>query len=176
MAKIGLFYATESGTTRKVAQLIRRHIGESEVDIHDVAKACTEHLHRYDAIIFGTPTLGMGELPETLDAFMPQLEEVDFSAKTVALFGLGNQEDYPDEFVDALGILYRKLKKRGARPIGFWPTESFAFTKSKAVINGQFVGLVIDHDNQEDMTLERIRRWVEMIRPDLQGTAVAEAA
>jgi len=176
MAKIGLFYATESGTTRKVAHLIRKHIGESEVDIHDVAKASAEYLNRYDAIIFGTPTLGMGELPETLDAFMPNLDEVDFTAKTVALFGLGNQEDYPDEFVDALGILYRKLKKRGARPIGFWPTDSFVFTKSKAVVNGQFVGLVIDHDNQEDMTPERVRNWVEIVRPEMLGSTVAQAA
>lgn len=173
MAKIGLFYATESGTTKKVAQMIRKQFGESEVDIYNVTKAKADDLRKYSAIIFGTPTLGMGELPETLDAFLPTLEEVEFAGKTVALFGLGNQEDYPDEFVDALGILYKKLKKRGARFIGTWPTDSYEFSQSKAVINGEFIGLVIDHDNQEDLTPERIAEWVEQVKSELLGVALA---
>jgi flavodoxin I len=37
------------------------------------------------------------------EEFLPQLVDVDFSGKTVALFGLGNQDKSPDEFVDAMG-------------------------------------------------------------------------
>ncbi len=173
MANIGLFYATDTGTTRKVAKMIKR-LFDGEVDLHNVKKATTEDLQRYNAVIFGTPTLGDGELPETLQDFLPTLEAVDFSSKTVALFGLGDQVGYPDEFVDALGILYRKLKKLGAAPIGSWPLDDYEFDKSKAVVDGEFVGLVIDQDNQSDMTEERVEEWVDLVKPAL--LAVAEAA
>ena len=173
MANIGLFYATDTGTTRKVAKMIKR-LFDGEVDLFNVKKATVEDLQRYDALILGTPTLGDGELPETLESFLPALESVDFSTKTVALFGLGDQAGYPDEFVDALGILYRKLRKLGATPIGSWPVEEYDFVKSKAVVEDEFVGLVIDQDNQSDMTEERVEDWVEMVKPAL--LAVSEAA
>jgi flavodoxin I len=171
MAKIGLFYATDTGNTRKVAKMIKRHFEEGVVDLYNVEKAAAEDLQRYDALIFGTPTLGDGELPETLQAFLPALESVDLSAKTVALFGLGDQIGYPDEFVDALGILYKKLKKLGVKPVGAWPTEGYEFERSKALVDGEFVGLVIDQDNQEDVTEERVEEWVEQIREELLSIA-----
>lgn len=173
MANIGLFYATDTGTTRKVAKMIKRQF-DGEIDLFNVKKATTEDLESYDALIFGTPTLGDGELPETLQDFLPTLNTVDFSGKTVALYGLGDQQGYPDEFVDALGILYRKLKKLGANPIGKWPLDDYEFEKSKAVVDGEFVGLVIDQDNQSDMTEERVEDWVELVKPEL--LAVTEAA
>lgn len=173
MTKIGLFYATDTGNTRKVAKLIKRQFGDDGIELFDVAKAAAEEVQRYNALIFGTPTLGDGELPETLEAFLPGLEEVDFSGKTVALFGLGDQEGYPDEFVDALGILYKKFKKMGVKPIGAWPTDGYEFAKSKAVIDGEFVGLVIDQDNQEDLTDERVAEWVTQVKPELSSAAAA---
>jgi len=173
MAKIGLFFATDTGNTRKVAKMIKRQFEDGEVDLLNITKATTANMQGYDAIIFGTPTLGDGELPETLDEFMPELEGVDFTGKTVALFGLGDQEGYPDEFVDALGIMYKKFRKLGTDPVGRWPTEGYEFDKSKAVRNGEFVGLVIDQDNQAEMTAERVEDWVEVVRPVLLGEAVA---
>ncbi len=173
MANIGLFYATDTGNTRKVAKMIKR-LFDGEVDLFNVKKATAEDLQRYDALILGTPTLGDGELPETLEEFLPVLESVDFSTKTVALFGLGDQAGYPDEFVDALGILYRKLKKLGAAPIGSWPVDEYDFVKSKAVVEDEFVGLVIDQDNQAELTEERIEEWVDLVKPAL--LAVSEVA
>jgi flavodoxin I len=172
MAKIGLFYATDTGNTRKVAKLIKRRL-EGEVDLFNVTKAKAADVQRYDALIFGTPTLGDGELPETLEVFLPELESVDFTGKVVALFGLGDQVGYPDEFVDALGILYKKLKKRGVSPIGAWPTDDYEFAKSRAVVDGEFVGLVIDQDNQAELTEERIEEWLEEVKPELLEAAVA---
>ena len=169
--KIGLFYATDTGNTRTVAKMIKQQLAEVEVKLYNVTKATTEDLQGCDALIFGTPTLGDGELPETLEAFLPTLERVDLSAKPVALFGLGDQINYPKEFVDALGILYRKLKKLGAKFSGFWPLDGYKFEKSRAVVDGKFVGLVIDQDNQEELTEGRVSAWVEQVRPVLLGAA-----
>ncbi len=169
MAKIGLFYATDTGNTQKVAKMIKQMLGEDNVKLHNVKKATAEDLQSYQAFIFGTPTLGDGELPETLQEFLPHLEGMDFTGKPVALFGLGDQEGYPDEFVDALGLFYKKIKKLGAVPVGRWPTEGYIFNKSKAVINGEFIGLVLDQDNQADQTEERLAQWIEAIKPAFLG-------
>lgn len=175
MAKIGLFYATDTGNTRKVSKMIKKQFAdEAEITLYNVKKATAEDVQGYDALIIGTPTLGDGELPETLEAFLPQLESVDFSSKVVALFGLGDQVGYPDEFVDALGMVYKRLKKLGANPIGAWPTDDYEYEKSKAVVNDEFVGLVIDQDNQADMTEERVEDWVDQVKSELlEAAAVA---
>lgn len=172
MAKIGLFYATDTGNTRKVAKLIKKQFDEGEVDLFNVKGATAENLAAYDALIFGTPTLGDGELPEPLTEFLPILESVDLSGKTVALFGLGDQIGYPDEFVDALGILYKKFRKLNARLIGGWSTEGYEFSKSKALRESEFVGLVLDQDNQADLTEERLEEWLAQVRPELLGETV----
>lgn len=167
MAKIGLFFASDTGNTRKVAKMIKKQFEEGEVELHNVKDAPADKVKAYDALIFGTPTLGDGELPDTLAEFLPALESVDLANKTVALFGLGDQAGYPDEFVDAMGILYKKLKKLGVSPIGAWPTDGYEFEKSKAVVDGEFVGLVIDQDNQSDLTAERLEEWLEQVKPEL---------
>ncbi|CDH46147.1 MAG: flavodoxin [Candidatus Competibacteraceae bacterium] len=173
MAKIGLFYATDTGNTRKVAKIIKKQFDEGEVALHNVKDASAEDMAQYSALIFGTPTLGDGELPETLTEFLPALDGVDWASKTVALFGLGDQQGYPDEFVDALGIFYKKLKKKGATLIGSWAVDGYEFNKSKAVVNGEFVGLVLDQDNQADLTEERLEEWLEQVKPELLSLAVA---
>jgi len=153
--------------------MIKKQFDEGEVELFNVKGATAENLAACDALIFGTPTLGDGELPETLTEFLPVLESADLSGKTVALYGLGDQVGYPDEFVDALGILHKKLKKLGARLVGNWSVEGYEFTKSKAFRDGEFVGLVLDQDNQADLTEERLEEWLEQVKPELLGETVA---
>ncbi len=177
MAKIGLFYDTDTGNTRKVAKLINKLFDDGDIDLKNVTKLEPADFEAYSAFILGTPTLGDGELPETWEAFLPRLDEVDFAGKTVALFGLGDQEEYAHEFVDGLGLLYEKLDSLGASFIGFWPTEGYDYEISAAEVDDQFCGLVIDQDNQSDQTKERVETWVAEIKPALLAAATeAEAA
>ncbi|HAS51747.1 MAG TPA: hypothetical protein DCS21_08410, partial [Gammaproteobacteria bacterium] len=57
--------------------------------------------------------------------------------------------------------------------IGSWPIDGYEFEKSKALRDGEFVGLVLDQDNQADLTDERIEEWLEQVKPELLGMAVA---
>ena len=177
MAKIGLFFDTDTGNTRKVAKMINKLFDEGDIDLKNVTKLDVADFDNYSAFIIGTPTLGEGELPDNWNEFMPQLETVDFTGKTVALFGLGDQEEYGHEFVDGLGILYEKLESLGASFVGFWPTEGYEYEYSAAEYNGEFIGLVLDQDNQSDLTKERVETWVAQIKPQLLEIAAgAEAA
>jgi len=177
MGKIGIFFGSDTGNTRRVAKSIHKKLGDDADAPVNVNKASVGDLLKYDALILGTPTLGDGELPgltsggsaESWEEFLPQLKGVDLSGKVVALFGLGDQEGYGHEFVDALIFIYDQVIESGATVVGAWPTDGYSFEASKAVVDGEFVGLVIDHDNQKDLTEERVDEWLEIVKPELLG-------
>ncbi|MFD2113385.1 flavodoxin [Thiorhodococcus fuscus] len=173
MKKIGLFFATDTGNTRKIAKKIQRdHFEEGVIDICNFEKATAELIDGYEALIFGTPTLGVGEYPQALEHFLPELDKVDFSSKVVALYGLGDQEGYSSEFVDALGMLHEEIESRGAQIVGAWPTDGYEYELSRADLgDGNFCGLVLDLDNQASLTDERLASWISEIKPALLAAA-----
>lgn len=173
MARTGIFFGTDTGRTRKIAKMIARKLDGRADDPVNVNKASPEDLLRYNALILGTPTYGEGALPglefgcqtESWSEFLPLLESLDFGGRTVALFGLGEQEKYPDVFVDAMGTLYDALLARGARFIGDWSTEGYTFTASTAVDDDRFVGLALDLVSQNHLTETRLDAWLARISP-----------
>lgn len=176
MAKIGLFFSSSTGNTRRIAKMIKkRYDDDTMAEALNVNKATPELVAGYSYLIFGTSTLGGGQLPGLStdcmgggwEEFLPQLKDVDFSGKTVALYGLGDQDKYPEEFVDAMGILYEFIVARGAKVVGAWPADDYDFISSKALVNDEFVGLVLDQENQKGLTDERLDTWLKQIAPDL---------
>jgi flavodoxin I len=161
MSKIGIFFGTDTGSTRLVAKKIyRTHPNE---------------LLAYDALILGIPSYGIGDLPglavgcqeANWAEFVPYLDGADLTGKRVALFGLGHQERYAKRFASSLIQLYRIFYGYGAEMIGRWNTEGYQFEHSDSIINGQFVGLVLDQRGQPHLTEERIKIWLAQITPQL---------
>ncbi len=179
MGKIGIFFGSDTGNTRRVAKSIAKKLGDDAADPVNVNKASVDDLLQYTALILGTPTLGDGDLPgldsggsaESWLEFLPKLKGADFSGKVVALFGLGDQEGYGHEFVDALKFIYDQVIENGATVVGAWPTDGYGFEASKAIVEGEFVGLVLDNDNQKDQTEERVDEWLELVKPELLAAA-----
>ncbi len=171
MASIGIFFASETGNTAEIARLIQQqYLPAGAADLYDLEIADAADVDAYDSLIFGTSTMGCGDYPTSLEAFLPEFDEIDLSGKTVALFGLGDQYGYPGELADALGMLYEELRARGAELVGFWPTVGYDFEASRADLgDGYFCGLVLDQDNQPQLTPHRLSAWVEAIRGDLQA-------
>lgn len=171
MAKVGIFFGTDTGNTRKIAKTIAKQLGDIVGKPENIKNASVDDLLAYDVLIIGSPTYGEGELPgltagtstESWEEFMPNLSGADFSGKTIALYGLGDQAGYPGNFVDALGMLYDAFADCGATFVGFTSTEGYEFDRSKAVLDDQFVGLVLDEDNQKELTDVRLANWLEDI-------------
>jgi flavodoxin I len=63
-----------------------------------------------------------------------------------------------------MGAIYDRLLERDARVVGPWPVDGYEYTESQAVRGGLFVGLALDADNQDEMTAERVQRWVGQIQ------------
>ncbi len=72
-----------------------------------------------DQIIMGVPTWFDGELPNYWDEFVPALEDMDLTGKKIALYGLGDQKGYPENFLDGMGIMAEILEEQGATLVGF---------------------------------------------------------
>ena len=176
MSKIGIFFGTDTGTTRLVAKKIFSVLGEELADKpKNINRTTLAELLKYDALILGTPSYGIGELPgyatgcqeANWQEFAPYLDGVDLSGKRVALFGLGHQERYADRFASSLIHLYRLFYGNGADIIGRWSTEGYQFNHSAAIINDEFVGLIVDQRSQPALTDSRIQSWLEQVRPQL---------
>lgn len=162
MSKIGIFYGSSTGNTEAVAKVIAEKLG---AESFDVAKSPTKELNACNKIILGTSTLGYGELQDDWDNFISQLEKADLTGKTVAIFGFGDADGYPDTFVDGIGILYEAIAQKGCVIVGEVSTDGYEYDESKAVINGKFVGLPLDDDNQGNKTKTRVESWLEAIAP-----------
>ena len=165
MAKIGLFFGSDDGNTESIAERIQARLGEEYVDILDVADVTQLEFQDYEHIILAIPTWDFGQIQSDWEDFWDDIQEVDFSGKTVAMVGLGDQFGYGDYFLDALGMLHDVVKKNGATIVGHWPTEGYEFDASKALTpDGQhFVGLAIDEDQQEDLTSSRLNQWCRQV-------------
>ena len=167
MAKIGLFFGTQTGNTESAAEIIQTEFGGDDVvDMKDVADIEIEELNEYELLIIGCPTWNVGELQGDWDGLFADLDSVDFSGKKVAYFGAGDQIGYSDNFQDAMGILEEKISSLGGTTVGNWPTDGYDHTESKAERNGKFVGLALDEDNQPELTDDRIKTWVSQLKSE----------
>jgi flavodoxin I len=167
MTKIGLFYGTETGYTQTAAEIIQKEFGgNSVVTLNDISKAEPSDFNDYSYIIIGCPTWNVGELQGDWESFYHELDNIDFSGKKVAYFGEGDQAGYPYTFQDAMGLLEEKISELGGETVGYWSTDGYEFTDSKALRDSKFVGLALDEANQSDLTQERIKAWVAQLKQE----------
>ena len=161
--KVTIIFGSTGGTTEEVAQAIAENLS-CETQLIDVANASIDDFKNSENIILGTSTWGEGDLQDDWEDFFENLDNIDFSTKKVALFGLGDQDSYEDTFLDGMGTLYTKVKEKGATIIGDGVDSSgFDFEESTAQIDGAFVGLAIDDDNQSELSELRIKEWTKKI-------------
>ena len=167
MATVGLFFGSDEGNTEFVAEKIRQELTSLGITVivHDIADVTQLEIMGYDQLIFGISTWDFGQIQSDWDEFWDDLETIDFTDKTVALYGLGDQFGYSEYFLDAMGMLHDVIVKSDATVIGHWSAEGYEFDLSKAwnESTNQFVGLAIDEDHQEDQTDDRVKRWCQQI-------------
>lgn len=166
MKEIGLFYSKDAVKTSYIAEKIREKLGREEVKMILIEKAWQSDFFSFDNLIVGVSTWFDGELPTYWDEMVPEIESLDLKGKKVALFGLGDQVGYPDNFVDGLGILADAFEKAGATLVGFTSAEGYSFGHSKALRDDKWCGLVIDIENQSRLTNERIAAWCEQLKEE----------
>jgi flavodoxin I len=164
MKKIGLFYGTTGGRTTGVVDEFEFNLRD-EAEIFNVANGIKE-LSNFENLILVTPSYGFGELEAHWEAVIKEFENIDFTGKIVGLVGLGTQTTFGESFVGALEILYNIIIKNGGKIIGLTSTDGYHFEECEAMIDDKFMGLVLDEENQDDMTPDRIYEWLEVVKKE----------
>jgi flavodoxin I len=188
MAAVGIFFGTSTGSTQEAADCIYEALGsdiaaepEDIETLEDVAAAFSAH----DALIVGTPTWNTGADVERSGTGwdelyydkMPTMKEA-LNGKKVAVFGLGDQESYAENFADATGELFDVFEGLGCKMLGAWSQEGYEHEDSKSIRGDKFCGLLLDMVNQEELTEERAKKWVEQLKGEgiLEGASAGAAA
>ena len=175
MASVGIFFGSDTGNTEAVAKMIQKELGKNLVEVKDIAKSSKEEIAEFSLLLFGIPTWYYGEAQCDWDDFFPDLEDIDFDEKLVAIFGCGDQEDYAEYFLDAMGMINDIVTERGAIVVGHWPSESYDFEASKGMADDKhFVGLGIDEDRQPELTEQRVKAWSAQVYEEMCLSELAD--
>ena len=159
-----VIYGSSTGTCQSIAQTIASKLDAQAVDVASIDETT---ITSYDNLILGTSTWGAGEMQDDWYDGVKTLKNAGLTGKTVALFGCGDSESYPDTFCGGMKELYDAAKEGGAHVLEGVSAEGYTFDDSDAVVDGKFVGLALDDVNEDDKTEERIDAWLEAIKPSL---------
>lgn len=168
MKTVALLYSPHTAQTAEIGQRIAQ-LWQGELVYLDPDTTRLGDLMKYDCFIMGTPTYFDGELPSSWDEFLPELEDADLSGKQVAVYGLGDQVNFPVSFADGVGLLARSLEELGAELVGATSIEGYSYEHSEAERSGAFLGLVLDPVNQAEQTEQRLQAWLDQIATTFVG-------
>ena len=163
MANVKVIFGSTTGATESAAAEIAAAFGVQAIN---VANATADDF-KADLLILGSSTWGLGELQDDWAAKIGLLENADLNGKLVAVFGLGDQNGFADTYCDAMGILAKTAKSRGANLIGQTSAEGYGHSSSAAAEDGMFCGLALDDNNESEKTSSRIGAWVEKLKAHL---------
>jgi flavodoxin I len=134
---IGIYYSTTTGNAEIVAGYIAEaaRIGAFE-DIGDATKDDDR-----DSLIVGAPTWHTGADEQRSGTpwdewLYDTLPELDLAIKKIAIFGVGDQEGYGDNYCDAARELFDLFTAKSCR-------------------------LMCDEDNQYDLSEGRAQAWIK---------------
>jgi len=166
MKKIAIVYSFNSTKSAKIASKIASGFKNSKIEELNVESCKGEEFLLYDGYIISVPTWFDGELPNYWDEILPALSTLTLKGKKIAIFGLGDQKNYPENFCDAVGILADFFEELGATIIGFTSPEGYTFESSKALKNNTLKGLLLDQENQSKLSDERILKWIRQLETE----------
>lgn len=166
MNKTAIIYSYNTQKSKKVAEKVIAAFGENEIVPVNAEELSKDILENYDNFILSAPTWFDGELPNYWDEFVPDLEEMDLSKKTFAIFGLGDQKGYSENYCDAIGLLAEIIEECGGKLVGRTSIKGYTYESSKAQRGDTFIGLALDQENQARLTNERINKWVKQLKTE----------
>lgn len=166
---LAIIYGSTTGNTADVAEQVKTTLASDDIELFDVKDISMEIIDAFDKIIFAIPTWDYGEIQEDWDEVWDEVDQFDFTGKTVAFIGLGDQLGYAEWFLDAMGLLHDKVIAKGGKAVGYWSVDGYEFDDSKALTEDKqfFVGLALDEDTQREMSEARIIQWCDQVRSDL---------
>lgn len=164
MNKIAILYGSSGGNTESIAKQVK-NLFDGKADIFNVENVKIDDIKKYPYLILGTSTTGVGDLQDDWDGFLSSFSKMDFSDKLVAIFALGDSASFSSSFAESMRVIYDAINDK-VKITGKVADEGYTYDDSSAVIDGVWVGLPLDEDNEYDMTEERLSNWVEKLKKE----------
>ena len=164
MKKIGIYYGSTTGVTAGIVDEIEFYLKDNDIEIINVEDGILG-IEKFENLILISPTYGVGELQKDWENVAVELRNVDFHGKVIGIIGVGNQYAFGESYVGAMRKLYDIVTENGVRVVGFTSTQGYEYKECEAVIDDEFVGLALDENNQDNQTPDRIKNWIEKIKP-----------
>ena len=164
MKKTIVVFGSSTGTCEGIAGDIAAKLGVDAINVSDFT---ADVIAENDNLILGTSTWGAGEVQDDWYDGLNVIKGADLTGKTVALFGCGDSSSYSDTFCGGMAEIYNAVKEKGASVVGAVDDSDYSYDDSEAVIEGKFVGLALDNDNEEGKTAGRIDAWIKSIEASL---------
>ncbi|MBD8389554.1 flavodoxin [Dysgonomonas sp. BGC7] len=161
MSKIAIIYGSSTGATEAVAEKIQALFDDAA--LFNAESVSIDDLAPFDFLILGASTTGVGDLQDDWESFLPKFEKMNFTGKKVAIFGLGDSASFSTSFAGGMYILYKALKGK-VEIVGSVSTDGYTFDDSEAIVDGKFVGLALDEDNEYNETESRINNWAKDLK------------
>lgn len=176
--KAALIYWPKGGSVEKATERIynRFHLTFGlPMDRFELGDVTPEKLAGYDLFFVGGSTVGAdswqdayagekwGPFNTNVKENYPDL----FKGKKVALYGLGDQILYPEDFVNDMALLKKRFEELGAVIIGSYFDSNYEFSDSAAFDGESFVGLALDEVNQDDLSETRVENWLAAIKKSI---------
>lgn len=165
MSKIAILYGTSGGNTESIANRIQEKFG-GEADVFDVGNVSVDEIKEYQYYILGASTTGMGDIQDDWESFLPAFSsKVDLEGKMVAIFGLGDSASYSSSFAESIYIMHDELKDK-VKIVGEVEDVGYTYDDSSAVLDGKWLGLPLDEDNEYDESEDRLTNWVNQLKEE----------
>ena len=166
--RIKLIYGTDTGNTELVKEDLTKLLEKDDITVTNIAEITPKDWESHNYYILGIPTWYDGELQSDWEDYFDEFKTINFSGKRIAIFGLGDQLGYDEWFCDGIGILGKVILKSGGKLVGYTQKdETYDFETSLALADeSTFYGLALDEDNQQELTEQRLRKWVIQIKEE----------
>lgn len=164
MNKIAILYGSSGGNTESVAKQVQSLL-DGQADIYNVESVKIDEIQPYPYLILGTSTTGVGDLQDDWESFLPSFSKSDLSGKKVAIFALGDSASFSGSFAESMRVIYDAVKDK-TTVVGQVADEGYTYDESNGVINGTWVGLPLDEDNEYDQTTPRLQAWIEKLKEE----------
>lgn len=114
MTNVILVFASMTGNTEEIAQLVGKGVQEAGVNLtmRELPAGEPEELEQYDGILLGSYTYGDGELADEFLDFYVEMDSLNLNGKIATVFGSGDTAY--EQFCVAVDILSDKLQELGA--------------------------------------------------------------
>lgn len=106
-----VIYGSSTGSCQSIAETIASKLGVEAVDVANIDDAT---ITSHENLLLGTSTWGAGEMQDDWYDGVKTLKSAGLAGKTVALFGCGDSESYPDTFCGGMKELYDAAVDAGA--------------------------------------------------------------